>query len=108
MKTDKAREFPDKFEAMADMEHKLTDKSGYPVTMLKDQSNEAKAASKIDKYAALVFLKPHPNYPNHKSLADMDGRPVESLVDCNGFCGLDDLNEDKNKNNAIEQLNMEF
>jgi 3'-phosphoadenosine 5'-phosphosulfate sulfotransferase (PAPS reductase)/FAD synthetase len=30
------RDFPDKFDKMADMEHKLTDLKGKPVTMLKD------------------------------------------------------------------------
>lgn len=100
-----ARDFPEKFEAMAAMEHKLTDKSGFPVTMLKDQSDEAKENKKADKYANLVFLKPHPNYPSHKSIADMKGREVESLIDCNGFCGLDDLQE---KKKDIEQLNMDI
>lgn len=32
-------EFPDKFDAMAKVEHELTDLKGKPVTMLKDQSN---------------------------------------------------------------------
>ena len=36
------REYPDKFNAMAEMEHKLTEIKGKPVTMLKDQSNDAK------------------------------------------------------------------
>lgn len=97
------RDFPEKFEYMANMEHSLTNKSGYPVTMLKDQSNKAKAAIKDDKYANLVFLKPHPKYPNHKCLDDMEGRPVEALMDCNGFCGLDDLQE---KQKDVGQLNL--
>lgn len=84
------REFPDKFEAMAKMEHKLTNKSGFPVTMLKDQSNKAKAKAKKDKYSALVFLKKHPKYPN-KSIDDMRECDLEPLVDCNGFCGIDEL-----------------
>lgn len=84
------REFPDKFDAMAKMEHKLTEASGYPVTMLKDQSNDAKANAKIDKYSALVFLKKHPKYPN-KSIEDMRDCDLEPLVDCNGFCGIDEL-----------------
>lgn len=97
------REFPEKFEAMARMEHRLTDKSGFPVTMLKDQSNEAKAAKKLDKYAALVFLKKHPSYPNHKCLDDMSEQPLEPLNDCNGFCGIDELNP---KSKTYEQLAM--
>lgn len=83
--------FPRKYIAMAKMEHKLTNLKGQPVTMLKDQSNEAKEKAKDDKTSQRVFLEPHPDYPNHKSLKDIKGRPVEPLVDCNGFCGVDDL-----------------
>jgi len=46
------REFPEKFDAMAEMEHRLTDLKGKPVTMLKDQSKEAKQSGNV-----LVFLK---------------------------------------------------
>jgi 3'-phosphoadenosine 5'-phosphosulfate sulfotransferase (PAPS reductase)/FAD synthetase len=35
------KDFPDKFDAMAKIEHELTDLRGYQVTMLKDQSKEA-------------------------------------------------------------------
>lgn len=91
------REYREKFEAMAEIEHKLTDERGYPVTMLKCQSKESKAKVKEtgDKRANLVFLKKHPNYPNHKTIDDMKGREPEPLGDCNGFCGLDDLNPRK-------------
>ena len=79
-------EFPDKFEKMAAMEHELTDTKGTPVTMLKDQSKEAE-----DTGNKLVFLKPHPDYPQYKSLADMKPSKVEPLFECNGFCGTNDL-----------------
>lgn len=46
------REFPEKFDYMAKIEHDLTNKKGEPVTMLKDQ---AKGGGKL-------FLKPHPDY----------------------------------------------
>lgn len=72
---------PTKFDAMADMEHQLTDLKGKPVTMLKDQSNDAKDTGDV-----LVFLKPHPKYPNLKDISMMEGRPIEPLADCNGFC----------------------
>jgi len=85
--------FPEKFNVMADMEHELTELKGEPVTMLKDQSNDAKEAIKTDKKANLVFLKKHLNYPNHKCLADMPLRKVEPLFECNGMCGINDLNE---------------
>lgn len=77
MKTD----FPNKFEAMAKVEHDLTDLKGEPVTMLKDQS----------KTGGLVFLKPHPKYPQIKDISMMKGRPPKPLTDCNGFCGTNDL-----------------
>lgn len=82
------KDFPEKFDSMAKMEHELTDLKGKPVTMLKDQSKEAKESGN-----ELVFLKPHPKYPNLKSLLDMKGRPSEPLMECNGFCGTNDLNE---------------
>lgn len=80
------REFPDKFEAMADLEHELTDAKGEPVTILKDQSKEAKTSGNV-----LVFLKPHPHYTNLKSIGDMKGMQLEPLFECNGFCGTNDL-----------------
>lgn len=76
------KEFPDKFNAMAEIEHKITALKDKPVTMLKDQSKNS---------LGQVFLKKHPNYPN-KSIDDMNGKPIEPLLDCNGFCGTNDLN----------------
>lgn len=80
-------ERPDAFEKMAAMEHELTDKKGEPVTICKDQS----------KGGGLVFLKPHPAYPLMKDISMMKGRPVEALVDCNGFCGINDLLQSNKK-----------
>lgn len=85
------REMPDKFNTMAEMEHELTDVKGNPVTMLKDQS----------KGGGLVFLKPHPNYPNIKDIGMMKGREPKPLVDCNGYCGTDDLE----RNTTEKELN---
>jgi hypothetical protein len=61
--------------------------------MLKDQSKEAKKLVEEtgDKTLAFVFLKPHPDYPNIKDISMMDGREPEPLIDCNGFCGVNDL-----------------
>lgn len=86
-------DFPDKFDAMAEIEHKLTDIKGEPVTMLKDQSNLAKKTVKETgiKWKQFVFLKPHPKYPELKTIDDMKGVEPEPLVDCNGFCGVNDL-----------------
>jgi len=81
-------EYPDKFNAMAEMEHKLTELKGEPVTMLKDQSNEAKQSKN-----QLIFLKPHPDYPAIKDISMIKGREVKPLFECNGFCGVNDLSE---------------
>lgn len=78
------REFPDKFEEMAKVEHELTNIKGEPVTCLKDQSK-----NKIGK--GLVFLLPHPDYPDVKYLSMMTGREPEPMIECNGFCGTYDL-----------------
>lgn len=87
------RDFPKKFDKMAEMEHRLTDLKGEPVTMLKDQSEEAKKIVKDtgDKTRQFVFLKPHPNYPLLKDISMMKGREPKPLVECNGFCGTNDL-----------------
>ncbi len=84
------REFPNKFEVMADLKHELSDLKGEPVTMLKDQSNDAK--SNTANKSNLVFLKYNPKYPNNKSLADMKDCKVEPLFECNGMCSINDLN----------------
>lgn len=75
------RDFPEKFNRMAEIEHQLTDLKGKQVTCLKDQSKWAEETGLFQ-----VFLKKHPNYPN-KCLADKSAREPESLVECNGFCG---------------------
>ena len=73
-----AKDFPEKFDAMAAREHRYTDMKGEPVTICKDQS----------KGGGLVFLKPHPKYPFMKDISMMKGRMPEPLMECNGFCGV--------------------
>lgn len=85
-------DFPDKFDAMAAMEHELTDSKGEPVTMLKDQGKDK----------GLVFLKPHPAYPFMKDISMMKGRPSKPLMECNGFCGTNDLSP---KNETEDEIN---
>ena len=68
---------------MASLEHNLTDSKGKPVTMLKDQSKEAKVTGNVK-----VFLKKHPKYPHLKCIDDMKGQEVKPLLECNGFCGI--------------------
>lgn len=89
------RDFPEKFNAMADMEHDLTEMKGKPVTMLKDQAAGG----------GLVFLRKHPIYPNLKSIDEMPKVKVKPLFECNGFCGTNDLNK---PNNTYQQLNLEL
>jgi len=67
-----------KFYKMAMVEHELTDLKGEPVTCLKDQSKDG----------GLVFLLPHPKYPDMKDISMMKGRAVEPLMECNGFCAV--------------------
>lgn len=80
-------EMPGLFEKMAKVEHDLTNLKGQPVTILKDQSKQAKQSG-----IQLVFLKKHQNYPDHKCIDNMKGRKVEPLEECNGFCGVDYCN----------------
>lgn len=93
------RDFPEKFDAMAEMEHKLTGLRGQPVTMLKDQSKVAKNSGNV-----LVFLKKHPDYPELKCIDDMPDCKVEPLFECNGFCGVNDLVE---RNESEGYINFE-
>jgi 3'-phosphoadenosine 5'-phosphosulfate sulfotransferase (PAPS reductase)/FAD synthetase len=82
------KELPELYDNMAKVEHDLTNSKGKPVTMLKDQTKSAKESG-----VELVFLKPHPQYPQHKCLDDMKGRKVKPLNECSGLCGINDLNE---------------
>lgn len=81
-----------KVDAMGKVEHDLMDIKGEPVTILKDQS----------KNGGLVFLRPHPKYPHMKDLSMMKGRPVLPLVECNGFCGMEDIEPNK----TVKELNL--
>jgi len=86
------RDIPSNFDAMAQIEHDLTDLKGEPVTMCKDQS----------RGGGLVFLKPHPDYPNIKDISMMKGREPKPLMDCNGLaCGVTDLDERNPTENEI-------
>ena len=100
------RDFPEKFEAMAEVEHKLTALRGEPVTMLKDQSNEAKSMVEKTgiKWKQFIFLKKHPEYPELKCLADMKPQEVKPLFECNGFCGTNDYNK---QNETQQEINFE-
>ena len=94
------KEEPNKYAEMAKVEHELSELRGVPVTMLKDQSKAAKASGK-----SLVFLLPNPKFPEYKSLKDMPDCKVEPLLECNGFCGTNDLNP---RPATDGQINFEF
>ncbi|MDH6354694.1 hypothetical protein M2132_001023 [Dysgonomonas sp. PH5-45] len=99
------REEYNKFYKMAMREHELTNLKGEPVTICKDQSNEAK---KKGGYVP-VFLLPHPDYPEVKDISMFKGREPEPLVECNGFCGLDDMDvylEKKKRLNNNNEFNF--
>lgn len=92
------KDFPKKFETMAELEHELTKKAGEPVTISKDQTN--------NRDFDLVFLKKNPNYPSMKDISEMKGRQPEPLVDCMGFCGSNDLKPPKETKIRINQLSF--
>ena len=102
------KDFPEKFEKMAKMEHELTELKGEPVTMLKDQSDEAKErVSKTgNKWAQLMFLKKHPNYPEVICIDDKPDMEVKPLFECNGFCGTNDLNRNSTENEINYQMEL--
>lgn len=87
------REQPEKYDAMALVEHELTDKKGLPVTMLKTQNKLGREH---------IFLKPHPAYPFAIDLTMVKGREPKPLLECNGFCGINDLSE---KNTTEDEIN---
>jgi hypothetical protein len=75
-----------KFLRMAVIEHQLSKLAGHPVTMLKDQSKEAKKSGN-----ELVFLVKNPKYPNLKCIDDFPEMKVKPLFECNGHCSSNDL-----------------
>lgn len=80
---------------MAEREHRYSHIKGKPVTMLKDQG----------KNGGYVFLKHNPELPDVKDISMMKGREPKPLMECNGFCGIDDLGvTDKT---ALDELNFE-
>ena len=99
MARDMGGEWLEKYNNMADIEHEFTDIVGKPVTMLKDQSKEAK-----ERESNLVFLKPHPDYPHVKDISMMSGREPKPLFECNGFCATNDLEE---RNETEQEINYQ-
>ena len=95
------KEYPEKFEAMAKMEHELTNSKLSPVTICKDQSKRCDDTAELfedfvrgNYKVQHVFLLPHPDYPDIPCLYQMEGREPEGLTECNGFCGIDQIEMD--------------
>ncbi len=68
-----AEVFPAEFLATAELERDITREAGSPRTVLRN-----------------AFLLPNADYPGYKHLAQLRGKHIKPLEDCNGFCGLDD------------------
>tara|TARA_R110002167_G_scaffold284737_2_gene489879 strand:+ start:16020 stop:16985 length:966 start_codon:yes stop_codon:yes gene_type:complete len=83
-------------------EHELTDKQGFQVTMCKEQSEDAKELE--NKKDALLFLLPHPDYPQNRTVLDVYAREPKPMVDCSGFCGTFDLSK---RSKTEEELNYQ-
>ena len=75
------KDFPIKFEYMANLEHELTELKGEPVTILSNQSGGDKTR---------LFLRKNKKFPNLLTIDDKEGREVEPLTECNGFCSTDE------------------
>jgi len=84
------RDSPEKVDAMGKVEHDLTDRKGSPVTMLKNSRGP-------------IFLRKHPIFPEIQILADVEGREPKPLLECNGFCGTNDLI----KNETEKEINYQ-
>ena len=76
------REYPEKFNYMANIEHELSLLKGKPVTICKDQSGGVKN---------LLFLKKSKDFPEVGCIGEKIGRDVEPLSECNGFCSTDQI-----------------
>lgn len=78
------KEFPEKYERMAKLEHELSEAKGKPVTICYD---EIGGKARIRR---LLFLLHNPNMPDVPDLSIKSGREVEPLTECNGFCSTDE------------------
>lgn len=96
--------------AMGLIEHKISKLKGQPVTINKDQSKSKHNDFIKSKYGFVpAFLLPNPDYPELKCIQDMKGREPKPLIDCNGFCGINDLSERSETENEINrQLSLKL
>lgn len=54
-----------------------------------------------NKKDALLFLLPHPHYPQNKTILDVKAREPKPIIDCSGFCGTFDLTNTKEHKQEI-------
>lgn len=85
------REYPKKFEAMAKMEHELTDLKGKPVTMLRKLVPYVDEQGNKKRKGISMFLISHPKYPDLPQFSEQKGKEPKPLMECNGMCGINDF-----------------
>ena len=70
--------YPKKFEYMANIEHRLSELKGEPVTVCRDQRKNTKGNK--------LFLKHNTIYPHIETIDVIKGRRPISYFECNGLC----------------------
>ena len=89
--------YPHKYDYMAEIEHELSSMKGKPVTICKNQSKDNKE---------LLYLKHNPEFPQIDTIDKIKGRRVIAPMDCYGFCGENDQNEEPTSSeNGAENIN---
>jgi len=70
--------YPDRYNYMAEVEHKLSAVKGRPVTIHKDQRK--------NRQGNRLFLKHNPDYPEIGTIDEIEGKWPVIPFECNGFC----------------------
>jgi len=104
-------DFPEKYEAMATMEHELSRAKGRPVVICQDQRGE-RAITKWDiskrtgqpTTKSKLFLKHNDDFPEVPTIDVIKGKhkAIIDSFECNGFCGLE---KDENQLDFLELFN---
>ena len=92
------KDFPKRFDDMAAREHCYSKSKGRPVTILRQQIKGLKSP---------VFLKHCVDFPDVRNLSQMKKLKVKPLLECNGFCGGEDLVASKDRNQTEFEINRE-
>lgn len=99
------RDFPETFNKMAEMEHKLTYLKGEPVTMLRKFINTVDEHGNKIKKGIPLFLKPHKKYLDLPKFVNQKGVEPKPLMECNGMCGINDFGGGNNQ--TFLELNID-